>query len=535
MVGNENTGAASVERDEEGRTEAGDPSQGGPTGAGEVKTLILVDVSNVAHGKTSGASPPTVANLRRVLDRLREYPVSILAIADASLRYKIDLPRVLEALFASGELEQVPAGTGADDFLWQLWKSAKARGTRSYILTNDRFPNTRIAKDSAEVSPRIAFLLVGNEVVFQPPLEDILKPGTHSKSDSRPPAPVSDPLRPSPRSPHERNMRPTRPSDGPPAHEPATRSSSDADRRVPLPVGARDETSSPPLETGIDTELVTAAIEAIAAKTNSPEGDVRRVNFAAVSHALHQRFDGDFVTRFRLRRAKELADALSKSGLVVLSHTNSTLYVEPTPTLDGRAENLGFGRLPPTARPALAALPLEPFDQTPRGREPHQATEPGLPVFLEVSSRELGPTVEIDDPDVFLGQVRAKSPKHLFHWWSKTKGSEGILWQRQGEFFFVLDGITFRLVGHGYRTLTDFLDGRARGLKGVDDPSVIGDPDCRRESPWGWRTVLEYHKLDDMDNRPSEGDVYYLLQSLGFPTLASFLASEKAKERSGYW
>jgi hypothetical protein len=110
------------------------------------------------------------------------------------------------------------------------------------------------------------------------------------------------------------------------------------------------------------------------------------------------------------------------------------------------------------------------------------------------------------------------------------------VWQLEGEFFFVSEGTTYKLSGRGYRTLGDFVDGRAKGLKEATDPKVIGDPKDRyaydRSSrPQLWREILRSRNLDEDEYRPSEGDVYYYVREQGFPDFAAFLAAERAKPK----
>ncbi len=499
------SGAGRSQRTEEqssrndSRGSNGQPSPGLESTPPQV--VILVDASNVAHGRTSVASTPTFENLRRVLDRLRRYPARVVALADASLRHKIDRRDDLEGLFRSGELEQVPAGTAADDFLWQLWTSYTAQGIRSYIVTNDQFPIEYAKAESRLENPRIAFLLVGGELMFQPPIEAIL-----SNSQNHPPAPES----PMPSVP----LRQT--EVGPPAAEPSAPTHFTPPSTLPSsqrPVGSR-----PP---GPFAELVDSALGVIAALTQPPGGDLRRVNFATVSHELHQRFGGDFVERFGLGRPKDLAEELAKRGLVTISYTNTTMYVEPTLAFEGRIVGRRFARRQ-AAEPSLRNAEAE---ASPRGNavvaelpEPERA----LLEVLEVSSRSPGPSVEVSTPEQFVKLVSETHPKHVFHWWSWRVVDEKR--RREGEFFFVLDGTYYCLTGMGYRTLGDFIDGRKRGVKGAEDfksPNRDGYGqrlDC-------WMEIVRLNGLDYSTQRPSEADVYYYMRENGVPDFESLKAA----------
>ena len=484
------------------RGDNGQPSPGSESRPPQ--TVILVDASNVAHGKTSVASIPTLENLRRVLDRLRLYPARVVALADASLRHKIDRRDELEGLFKSGELEQVPAGTSADDFLWQLWESYTAQGIRSYIVTNDQFPIEYAKAESRLENPRIAFLLVGGELMFQPPIEALL-----SNAQNTPPA-VELPMPSVLTGQTEVGSPPTKPPV--PTHFTPT-STPPASQRV-------GESRTEAL-----TELVDGALGVIASLTEPPEGRFRRVNFATVSHELHQKFGGDFVERFGLGRPKDLAEELAKRGLVTISYTNTTMYVEPTLAFEGRIVGRRFARRQaeeptPTEGEAKASAHGKAIvAEIPKSERP-------LPEVLEVSSRSPGPSVEVSTPEQFVKLVSETHPTHVFHWWSWRVVDEKR--RREGEFFFVLDGTYYCLTGMGYRTLGDFIDGRKRGVKGAED-FKSPDRDGYGQRLGCWMEIVRLNGLDYATQRPSEADVYYYIRGNGVPDFEALKAAHSAK------
>jgi hypothetical protein len=106
---------------------------------------------------------------------------------------------------------------------------------------------------------------------------------------------------------------------------------------------------------------------------------------------------------------------------------------------------------------------------------------------------------------------------------------DGSLWRMEGEFFFVLDGTTYFLSGKGYRSIEDFLDGRAHGFKGSEALKAIRDSDGYSRPPRIWREILDFRQLDQFDYRPSEGDVFYFVRNSGFEDLKSFLEADAAK------
>ncbi|MCI4347104.1 MAG: hypothetical protein L3J97_00605 [Thermoplasmata archaeon] len=496
------------------------------------ETVMLVDASNVSHGKTGFASPAKLDNLNRVLGAVREHPFRVLAVADASLRHRIDRRPELEGMFSSGALEQVPAATGADDFLWQLWKGYRKKGIRAYILTNDRFPQLRAKAESLPENPRVTYLLLDGDLVFQPQLESLCggggsAPSTAGEGGLRPPGSSRPNGGSISGSPTQQD-----PSGGlacageiPPATGKVSFS-----EVVGLPgpgyafEADQEEDEGKPRQ----GELVDLAIIAVSARTDPPGGAMRRINFATIASDLHRIAGGNFVAKFGFRRPKDLALRMAEMGLVTISHTNTTMFIEPTPRLDEQAGARGLVRFQPR--------PIEPEVRTPGARTAEKESgetiavhaDTGFPDVLEIASREHGPTVEIAAPDAFLTLVRDIRPTHVFHWWSKRRAEDESQWKREGEFFFVLAGTTYRLSGRGYRSLADFTDGRARGMKGADNPALIGGPLLRDGSEL-WKTILDFHELDKYEDQPSEGDVYYFVRKAGFEDLHSLLAAEAAK------
>lgn len=514
------------------------------TGARDSRVVILVDASNVAHGKTSGSSQPQLSYLERTLKHLSSYPVEVVALADASLRHKIDRGPELEEMFSSDKLNQVPAGTGADDFLWQMWKGYRKRGIRAFILTNDRFPITYAKAETIRENPRIAYLFMNEELVFQPPIEAILASGSLPLLGASPPSAQDARAAEPPESAHD--------SEGSHVRLAAT---ADATRAGELLPRSADRVGTPPLastlereeaeegENGADNELILAAIEVIAAHTEHPGGTVRRINFAIVAHDLHQRADGNFVRKFHLHRPKDLADRLVRLNLVTVSYSNKTMYVEPTSQLEAQIERAGYSRRTAPATSDLSTsgqqtplrVGLSPSDVVPAG-------DSEIPV-IDVSAGAPAPIVEVESPDVFLRLARDHRPQHIFHWpCSKYKNQFGSDFRVGGEFFFVAIGTAYRLPGKAYRTLDDFVNGRSHGFKGADHPSLIGSEEVRPRYegeyvPMIWEEVRDFSDLGYQSGvRPLEGDVYYCARASGFSELKDFLAdrTKKQKERPHY-
>lgn len=147
--------------------------------------LVLVDGSNVAF---NGGRKATFANLSIVLEQLASFPVRVVTLADATLRHRIDRPDALEPLLSSGAIRQIPKGTSADDFLWQVALSERKLGHPSYVVTNDHFPEERAAAEGVTGIARVTFMVIEGRAFFQPTLEEILKipsPGLPSLDSGR--------------------------------------------------------------------------------------------------------------------------------------------------------------------------------------------------------------------------------------------------------------------------------------------------------------------------------------------------------------
>lgn len=338
------SGKGGMSEGSKGNGNESEPSESSAAAAGahdampNVRAVILVDVSNVAYGKNARGGKPLVSYIKRVLEHLESYPVKVVAIADATLRHKVDTPEDVEALLSGGSVQQVPAGTSADDYLWELWKRYTKRGQRAYILTNDKFPNDRNAQESIVTwSPRITHFFVDDELVLNPSLELILEemvPAAHAET------------------PAEMARTSTSVSGGVTAP--------DASFDGAAATHARDTTRPPdasieptvatvpsrPLVAGRGSiaELTDVAIRLIAQNTDAPGGEVRRVNFAKIAHDLQFEAGRDFVERFGLGRPKDLATRMAENGLVAISYSDATMYVEPTAKLESIIEQRSLPR-----------------------------------------------------------------------------------------------------------------------------------------------------------------------------------------------
>jgi hypothetical protein len=485
----------------------GTPPKGtkvGQSGEPSEPPVVLIDASNVAYGKSSGASQAKIENLRLVLAGIERAGLSAVALADASLRHKIDAKSELEAMFSSGMIEQVPSGTSADDFLWQLWKRHRSKGYFAYIVTNDRFPTDRAREEGFFENPRVTYMILGGEVFFQPPIEQLASGPILGRSADAPPSSVEvTTLQPS------INEVASGPNAPPEVKD----------------VGAAAERTPPSIE-----KLVGAAMRIIASLTEEPGGGIRRINFAGVAHYLHAEHGGDFVARFGLRKPKELATLLSERGLVTITFVKATMYVEPTQAFDDQVKGLPRLIRAPAELPRFEE-PVVPATASPE-TVPQNLRVAGSPETIDVPAGAPGPVVEIGDPETFLRLARDHHALQIFHWPCGVYRNEyESPFRGGGEFFFTSNGASFRLFGRAYRTVDDYLDARRRGFRGSDPKSVSGDrygiegvPALQREL----EELVDPHRDGFV---PQEGDVYYCARAAGFDDFATFLADRKLKSK----
>ncbi|ABU81935.1 hypothetical protein Igni_0753 [Ignicoccus hospitalis KIN4/I] len=126
--------------------------------------VAVVDASNVVmHGPKVGKKG-RIENLLVVINALRERGFEVYAIADASLRHKVDKPEVLERLIAKGVVLQAPASTPADYFILSV-------ADREYgiVVSNDVFKEWRTLfpwiKDKYRL---VRYMIVGKTAYFYP-------------------------------------------------------------------------------------------------------------------------------------------------------------------------------------------------------------------------------------------------------------------------------------------------------------------------------------------------------------------------------
>lgn len=107
-------------------------------GAGTVSRVGIVDGSNLALQR-----PPRADRLLQLRDDLESNDFQeVRIICDASLRWKIkddEQHELLEAKIKSGDVQQVPAKTRADEFILSSALDWKEEGWEVFIITNDLY------------------------------------------------------------------------------------------------------------------------------------------------------------------------------------------------------------------------------------------------------------------------------------------------------------------------------------------------------------------------------------------------------------
>jgi hypothetical protein len=292
---------------------------------GPTPSVVLVDVANVAYGRQGRGEAPKLEHVLAVLDELQTRGSKVVAIADAALRHRIDRKAEFEALIDEGRMQQVPAGTAADDLIWSFAQKYAARGSKVHILTNDRFPFEKARAEGVEPFGRIAFMFLDGEVVFQPSLATALP----SRNDLGEPKTADTAIS----TLSTAGTVTDRTQSEPDASDPRDRTVSNRTGAIQLlgAAGVTDQRLGP-----IPLELLDHLSKYFRGRgtAGSPTGPV---NFASVAHFLHSTYGGDFCPRFGYKKPKDLALALEREGYVRLSHHTTTLYVEPTEKFVARA------------------------------------------------------------------------------------------------------------------------------------------------------------------------------------------------------
>ncbi len=274
--------------------------------------IILVDASNVAHGNSTGKNDPKLDNILITLSRLNDSGAKIIPIADATLRHRIDNKETLEKMLENREILQVPAASSADDYIWEIAQHHLKRGSSVSIVTNDRFPIINATTAEAKKIRRISFMLIDNDVFFQPALDVILK---DEASDPSTKETAKAAAKTSAKIPARKTMADV---PAPPAKH------SNATEKQP----ARQEVKM----TEVPKELLDHLV--VFLKSMNPPVHVGdKINFAIPSNYLHKQYSGNFSVVFGFKRPKDFAVLLEKGGYVRLSHHEATLYIEPTAKL----------------------------------------------------------------------------------------------------------------------------------------------------------------------------------------------------------
>jgi hypothetical protein len=253
------------------------------TGEGEypsdIMPTILIDGSNVSYGG-GYLRVPSLKVLQFVMNSLSAKGFRIITFVDAALKHAIDDFIGLETLIREGEFIQTPAGTSADDFLLQLALRMHGMNKEVYILTNDQFPIKRGGGIIRRIAMVIVPLIEGDEILFIPPLESLLKQGAI------------------------------------------------AEETLPEIISEKDEIEViPPVEIkrrDIDRNLLDSLLNFVA-QMNPPAQEGSKLAFASTANYLHNLYDGDFCSKFGYSKPKDFATHLEEQGFVTLNQDGATM------------------------------------------------------------------------------------------------------------------------------------------------------------------------------------------------------------------
>ncbi len=125
--------------------------------------VAVVDASNVAlYGeKADKRKKGKVKNIILMIKTLEDRGFKVFAVADASLRHKVDDPAKLERLVTSGKVAQVPPGTPADYFILSI-----AEAEHAIVVSNDVFKEWRELFPWVKDKNRVVRYLIENDRVY---------------------------------------------------------------------------------------------------------------------------------------------------------------------------------------------------------------------------------------------------------------------------------------------------------------------------------------------------------------------------------
>lgn len=95
--------------------------------------VVIVDGSNVAFHRV-GRGKGKIRNILIVIRSLEKKGFDVKVVVDASLRYRIDNPNMLDKLVREGRIIQAPPGTPADYFILKL-----AEDLNAVVVSNDMY------------------------------------------------------------------------------------------------------------------------------------------------------------------------------------------------------------------------------------------------------------------------------------------------------------------------------------------------------------------------------------------------------------
>ncbi|UXD22893.1 hypothetical protein IPA_09315 [Ignicoccus pacificus DSM 13166] len=126
--------------------------------------VAIVDASNVALYGSARKGKGSLSNILMMIKVLEDKGFKVYAVADASLRHKIDEPNKYEKLVQAGKIIQVPPSTPADYFILSM-----AEAEHGIVVSNDAFREWRDqfpwVKDRIRV---VRYLIEGNRVYLYP-------------------------------------------------------------------------------------------------------------------------------------------------------------------------------------------------------------------------------------------------------------------------------------------------------------------------------------------------------------------------------
>ncbi len=130
--------------------------------------IVVVDISNILYPNEDGQAKLKNFHLVKEALKKRVPTASIISLADANTRHRVDAKAEYERLIKEGQIVQTPAGEQADHY---ILKFASTKD-RCVVISCDRYQEYHVPEDLRQRV--VPVLIVAGEVIFSPKLDKFL-------------------------------------------------------------------------------------------------------------------------------------------------------------------------------------------------------------------------------------------------------------------------------------------------------------------------------------------------------------------------